>query len=69
MFQLQMKQRHLLANITSLSKYNGKTLDQFGYSNTEKALYKMLKFSGMLNIYKQLHPKYSEERYELCQIQ
>ena len=54
---------------TSLSKYNGKTIDQFGYSNTEKALYKMLKFSGMLNIYKQLHPKYSEERYELCQIQ
>jgi len=52
---------------TSLCKFNGKTLDSFGYSNTEKALYRMLKFSGMLESYKSIHPGYSEERFEACQ--
>ena len=54
---------------TSLSQENSVKKDEFGYNRTEKTLYLMLKKLSLIERFTKIHPGYSGERYEKCQIQ
>lgn len=49
---------------TSLSGENAKKYDKYGYSNTEKTLYIMLKKLKLVEKFTKFHPGYSSARYE-----